>query len=289
MQIQLHTLYLYYMYISVDIGGTNTRIASSFNLKDVVSFETFPSEQNLDTQKAKIKQTIELVSKGENVKAYAVGIAGIIDKENCRIRSSPNYKILDGVGVHDLLGVGKNVSLFCLNDTKMAGLGEANLGAGSLYDSVAYLALGTGVGGTIINNKKIDEKSYEPGHQIVNFDAKITDGLGLTGTYEMYASGTAFFNKYKLRPHECKDPAIWAEYGNNVGVGILNLILMWSPDCIVIGGGMSKYFDEFMPTVRDYLKNLNVIDLPPIVKAEFGQGSGIVGGFVYLSLQGYKS
>jgi glucokinase len=277
------------MYISIDIGGTNTRVALSKNLKDIEAFETFPSQPDLKSQKVKIKQTVDALCQGKKVIAYAVGIAGFIDTKNCSIINSPNYKILNGTNVKELVSASEDVPVLCLNDTKIAGLGESILGSGKNCNVVAYLALGTGVGGSLVVNQKLDDRSYEPGHQIIKFDDILADGLEIYGSYEAYASGTAFFKNYGVRPRDCKDAKIWHEYGKKVGIGLQNVIFMWNPDCIVIGGGMAKHFDEFLPGIESHLNRLDFINLPRIFKAEFTEGSGIVGGFVYLSQQGYKA
>jgi fructokinase len=164
-------------------------------------------------------------------------------------------------------------------------LGEAVLGAGKDFKNVAYLSLGTGVGGAYIEDKQISNPArlFEPGHQIVDLGSDIADGFGIKGTLETFISGESFKKRYKVLPHECNDEKVWFEYGRYVGLGIHNMTMLWSPQCIVIGGGMSKYFDKFLPGIENFLVDSKFVDLPKILKAEFGQGSGIVGGLVMIS------
>jgi glucokinase len=274
------------MFISIDIGGTNTRVASSQNLKDIVATETFPSQKTLDDEKTRLAQALQKLSNGNTLSAIAFGVAGIVDKETCFIEQSPNYKVINQINVKDLLGeAAKNVTIYCGNDSEIACLGEAVLGAGAKFKSVAYLSLGTGVGGAMIENGHVSNppKLFEPGHQIVDVSSSLSDGFGVKGSLETFISGESFKKRYNVQPHECKDEKIWFEYGRNVGLGVHNMTMLWSPDCIVIGGGMSKYFDNFISGVNDFLQGSNFIKLPKILKAEFGQGSGIVGGFVLIS------
>lgn len=273
------------MFISIDIGGTNTRVASSRNLKDIDAVETFLSQKTLEDEKKLIAQAIAKLAGKENIEALAFAVAGIVDKEKCIIERSPNYKVLEKISVKELLGVATKASIYCDNDSEMACLGEAVLGAGKAFKNIGYLSLGTGVGGAYIENKKISTtpKYFEPGHQIVNIDSNVADGYGIKGSLETLISGESFKKMYKAMPHECSDEKIWFEYGQNVGLGVHNLIMLWSPECIVVGGGMSKYFDKFLPGIQDFLSALTFVNIPKILKSEFGQGSGIVGGFVLIS------
>ncbi len=273
------------MFISIDVGGTNTRVASSRNLRDIDATETFPSQKILYEEKKLIIRAITKLAGNNKIEATAFGVAGIVDKEKCFIRKSPNYEAINEVDIKGLLGDIGQTSIYCGNDSEIACLGEAVLGAGANFIGVAYLSLGTGVGGAYIENKQIStpSKFFEPGHQIVDLSSDIADGYGIKGSLETLISGEAFKKRYKILPHECNNERIWFEYGRHVGLGIHNLTMLWNPECIVIGGGMSKYFNKFLPGVQDFLANLTFINLPEILKAEFEQGSGIVGGFVLIS------
>jgi glucokinase len=273
------------MFISIDIGGTNTRVASSKNLRDIDATETFPSQRDLEEEKKLLAQAINKLVGENKLDAIALGVAGIVDRENCFIHQSPNYKTLDQINIKDLLSSFNNVPLFCGNDSEIACLGEAILGAGSAFKNIAYLSLGTGVGGDFIENKQLSNPArlFEPGHQIVDLGSEIADGFGVKGSLETFISGESFKKRYKIQPHECKDEKIWFEYGQHVGLGIHNMTMLWAPECVVIGGGMSKYFDKFIGGTQEFLSKSTFVNLPKILQAEFGQGSGIVGGFVYIS------
>ena len=273
------------MFISIDVGGTNTRVASSRNLRDIDVIETFPSQKILDEEKKLITQAITKLAGNNKIEATAFGVAGIVDKEKCFIKKSPNYKTINEINVKDLLGDVGQMPIYCGNDSEIACLGEATLGAGAGFRSVAYLSLGTGVGGAYIENNQISKPSrfFEPGHQIVDLSSDIADGYGIKGSLETLISGESFKRRYKVLPHECNDEKIWFEYGRGVGLGIHNLNMLWNPECVVIGGGMSKYFNKFLPGVQDFLIDLTFIAPPKILKAEFEQGSGVVGGFVLIS------
>lgn len=274
------------MFIAIDIGGTNTRVAMSHNLKDIDIVETFLSQSDFINEQKLIRETIQRVSKDEEVQSISIGVAGLVNRKTCVIESSPNYPTLNGKKIDSLVeGVSGNFTVACANDTELAALGEAVLGAGKNYKRVGYLSLGTGVGGALIEHQKINDfpHLFEPGHQIINFDSDIVGGFGINGSLEAYVSGPSFKKIYKQDPRSCVDTKIWLEYGKKVGIGLHNLMLVWSPDCLVIGGGVSENFDKFIVGINSQLKLTSFIKIPPILKCEFGQGSGIVGGFVLIS------
>jgi len=283
-QLQIVNYTLNRMFISIDIGGTSTRVASSINLSDVESIETFASSRDIEVQKKLIQSAINKISGQKSVAGFAVGIAGVINVEKCAVEKSPNYSNLNGIFVRDLLGsVPSDVKVVCCNDSKMAAIGESVLGAGKSYNKVAYVSLGTGVGAALVINKKIDDNAFEIGHHVVDVSSDIQDGFSISGSFETLASGTAFKRMYGISSSDCTDKKIWHEYGKNVAVGLLNITLFWNPDCIVIGGGVADNFEDFIEGTRAYFSKINFTKTPKIIKSTFGQGSGVVGGFVLLN------
>ena len=272
------------MYISIDIGGTNTRIASSENLKDISELTIFDSIHSLPEQKAKIEETINILAGGRPIEGICVGVPGVVVRETSAIQRAPNYPELNGVLLSDLLSAFSGSKLVLENDAALGALSEAVRGSGVGYYSVAYLTLGTGVGGALIENSEINKnrKVSEPGHMIINFDNTASDNLGYVGSLEAYTSGLSFENLYGQKADTCVDRGIWLRYGNNLATGISNIVLLWGPDIIVIGGGISDKVEYFIDGVSSKLKDYNFFAPPKIVKSAFEDKSGVIGGFVQL-------
>jgi len=175
------------------------------------------------------------------------------------------------------------------NDASLGGLGEAVLGAGKNYEVVAYLTLSTGVGGVRIAGKEIDphQNFSEPGHMIIEEGGRKCEFCGQNGCLCAYTSGTAFENIYGMSSSVCEDPGIWTEYAKKLSLGVINIMAEWAPDVIVLGGSISNKFEQFIkePLLAELAKQ-NFFEIPPIVKSELGDNSGIYGGFVLLSQAG---
>ncbi len=275
------------MYISVDLGKTYTRVASSKDSKNIFKIEKFPTNQSLDEEKKLIKETIYKVSDGESIKFLAIGVPGIVDRIDKSFYRMTVYPELNDQPFQALLQdcIEKVPQAVVENDALLAAFGEAATGSGKEVDVVAYLTLSTGVGGARIAFKQIDPTFYfsEPGHQIIAQEGREDPFCGQKGCLQSYVSGPAFEEIYKMKPEECRDENIWADYSKHLASGIINIISMWSPEVIIIGGGLSQKFDFMYPSLLDILNKQDFFPIPEIRKSAFGDNSGIQGGFAYIS------
>lgn len=275
------------MYVSIDIGGTKTRIASSRNLKDLFRIVKFPSSWNLKEEKSNILRGIEEVSGGTDVKVICVGVPGRVDYLAEKFFKLPNYSVLNDFPFDFLLGGRfKKTKLLVENDAALAGLGEAVMGAGLTSKVMAYLTLSTGVGGVRVEktNKSINYFYAEPGHQIILKDGKYNTGTGHKGSLESYVSGRAFEDIYGVKPDKCETQAYWNDYATHLAVGIHNISAMWMPELVVLGGSLSKKYPLFKLELKRLLAAEKFITVPKIVTSEFADDSGLVGGLVKIGL-----
>lgn len=274
------------MYIVIDIGGTSTRIASSKNLKTFEKIDKFSTIRNFDLAIKKITAHIENITQKGKTQAIIIGLPGVIDKKTKRLIRSPD---LFSSWIHkpltNILSKKFNCKVFIKNDTDLGGLGEAVFGAGKGYKVVGYYAIGTGLGGVRVVNKQIDiaAQGFEPGHQIININRKKWPSCGQYGCLESYVSGRAFYKNYKIKPEHCKNKKIWQDFSKYLAQGIINAITLWSPNIVIIGGGLSKKSRLFLKPLKEYVrKNLLIFSPPPIVKSKLGDKAGLCGGLHYL-------
>jgi predicted NBD/HSP70 family sugar kinase len=256
------------MYISIDMGGTYTRIASSKDLKSIYKSVKFNTKKTLIDQKNSINYEIKKLSENTEISAICLGVPGTLDRANKKFLKLPNYKELDGQDFNYLFnGELHAVPLVVVNDAHMAGYKEAVDGAGKDYNTVLYITIGTGIGGVLINDKDLDDifENFEPGHDYV-FDG----GIDLEG----YCSGRNFHRIYNVPIAAQSSEATWKEYSHNLSEGLSFLKSKYSADVIVLGGGFSinnyQLFNKYLPTTL----NTKFI--------EFGDSAGILGGFLIL-------
>ncbi len=278
------------MYISIDIGKSNTRVASSQDLIEIHKIVKFSTHQDLEEQKELLADAIYNVRDSQEMKSIALGVTGLVDKINKKFIKSPNYPALGGLQFNDLLpDVLKQITLYVENDASLGALGEAFFGSGKDKNVVAYITLSSGVGGSLVT--KQSEKccgvykllSSEVGHHVVCELDNLADRSGLVGTLESYCSGSMFEQRYGLKPEKDIDTKIWRQYAKHLSTGILNIMAMWNPEIVVLGGGVSNHnFDSFYNFLIEELNKQTFFAIPEIRKAALEDNSGIYGGFVLL-------
>lgn len=146
------------------------------------------------------------------------------------------------------------VDVTCLNDADAAGIAEMKYGLGdeSKGKTVLFLTLGTGIGSALFLNKKLvpnTEFGWLP----------YKDSIA-----EHYAGNRARLNK----------ELSWEEWGTELGQVLKTLDLLVSPSIIVLGGGVSKHFDQFEGYIKNQLST-------PVRPASLLNNAGIVGSCVY--------
>ena len=279
------------MYISIDLGGTNTRVASSTDLKSISEQIKVETLQNVVLEKNLIRECIEEFSAGEEIKGICIGVPGFVKKDEKKLGKIVNIPSFSNLSYTEVVGaLVSEDNILAENDATLASLGEAVLGAGKDYEVVAYLTLSTGVGGARISGKRIDpHQNYaEPGHMIIEEDGRECELCGQKGCLSAYTSGTSFESVYGVKPSDCEDQDIWNRYAEKLSLGIINIMADWGPDVIVLGGSISKKFENFFKKpLLEELSQQKFFEVPPIIRAELGDNSGIIGGFILLEQSGF--
>lgn len=171
------------------------------------------------------------------------------------------------------------------NDAKCAAIAENKYGALQGYQNIIFLTLGTGIGGaTILDGKLLEGKlfsGYEFGHITININGEKCK-CGKNGCFELYGSMRKFKTAFKekmglsqlvhseqlldllkydmaLEKHDERIKQVIDEYTQNLAVGISNLINIFEPEAIGIGGSFS-YFEEFLlEEIKDKIINGNLL------------------------------
>ena len=268
------------MDILFDIGGSRMRFArviGEHNMTDAIIIKTPDTYIGAISE---IEAVIKQISNGEQVNNLVGGIAGVFNKEGSKLLLSPNLKEWEGKPLkEDLARVTGANKVVIKNDTDMTGLGEAVYGAGRDQEIVAYLTFSTGIGGSLIVNQKVAPYrfGFEPGWQIINEEK-------LRPLHDV--SGTALKEKYEGKLfRDITGTVTRDKIMRAVITGIHNTIVFWSPDVLVLGGGMTESFE-----IEDIYKTLEEIplrfpELPEIKFAEIEDTNGLYGALAYLKQQ----
>ena len=202
---------------------------------------------------------------------------------------------------------------FVANDANAAAYAEAKWGCGVGEDSLIAVTLGTGIGGGIILDGKIWEGfngfAAELGHMVIAVDGRHC-ACGLRGCFEAYCSATALVHEtrrmMKLYPDSLMwqiaggditkidgrtafianaqgDPAahqIIDDFVNYLAIGIANIINIFQPSVVCVGGGISGQGEELMRPLRERLRytSFGTKDMRTRVEAAvYKNDAGIIG------------
>lgn len=262
------------MYILIDIGGTNTRVARTDDKESFGEPIIFSTPQNFDEWFSILIGHITTLTNGEHITTIIAGMAGIFSPDHSTIHISPHLPEWQGINLKQKLGGWFNCEATIENDTALVGLGEAVFGSGKGFDIVVYLTISTGVGGVRLVDGKVDRNKFgfEIGHQIVN------DGKEL----EYYLAGSSHEKRFGKPSREIKDPEFWKEVDYYGGILAANTTMYWSPAVIVFGGPVVN--DMHLDEVTHHAKIFTPMyeTLPVFVRSSLGALGGLYGGMAYL-------
>lgn len=267
------------MYLLFDIGGTNIRLAVSPDGKEIGEIVSIPSPQDFDDGIKDILDAVESLSGGHKFKAAGGGIREVLSKDKSMLINDPRHSKIPGwMGkpIKEKLQKELNCPVFLENDSALVALGEAIAGAGMGYKIVAYITVSTGVGGARIVDCKIDSNcwGFEPGQQVIDFKEMIY--------LEDEISGESLEKRFDKEPFTITDETIWEREAKILAVGLNNVIIFWSPDIIVLGGGVMESIP--LEKVKMHLKEIvrKFPHLPPLVRSSLGEKGGLYGSLEYL-------
>ena len=219
----------------------------------------------------------------------------IIKAENLHIR---NFDIVSEINKYF------NIPIQLRNDAKCAAVAEKMYGSLEKYEDAVFLTIGTGIGGAVfMGDKLLKPKQYEGfeiGHMIIK-KGGIKCNCGNLGCFERYASIRVLKEKisklYKkdISSIELKEillnmsknekvQRIVEEYIDNLSIGLANLINIFEPEVISIGGSFVYYKEQLIDMITLKIKNENLLfndrRIPKIVTAKLKNDAGIVGSVV---------
>jgi len=280
------------MFLSIDIGGSFTRIAlsndakrslRSDDLKKIEKKVKYQTPKKYDDGIDLLVEQVEEITVHHTPKAITVAAASPINYEKGILIRPPNLPNYKGHAIQKELELRLRTKVYLENDGILGALGEASKRKKSRV--LAYITISTGVGGGRIVDGEIDYHALpvEPGHQILDPNGRFWPGCGQKGCFESLCSGRAFEMTYGVKPEFCEDFRIWEEHAQTCAQGLVNVITLWTPDILVIGGSMIKAGPKFTkPLIENIEKLLKIYPAPKIEISKMGDDNVLLGGLIYL-------
>lgn len=279
-----------------DIGGTFIKYAlcnEKFQLSEKQKMPTNAKEGG----QVIIQRIIEVIESYDNIDRVAISTAGQVDSKNgIVVYSTDNIPYYTGMMVKSIVENKTGILTYVENDVNAVALGEAQFGAAKGYSDFISLALGTGIGGAIYLNNKLYTGSTsaagELGHMITHAGGKQCT-CGGEGCFECYASANALINAVNKISDEPLDafqifekenmskPEIRSEIDkwiDEIILGLMNIIYIFNPPLIVIGGGIMNedYIIELIDR-KIYNKLMENFRNVKIERTKLGGDSALLG------------
>ncbi|MBA7696053.1 Glucokinase [subsurface metagenome] len=310
--------------LAIDLGGTKIIAAIISNKGQVIAKKYCLTLADEGPQPVinRIFSAIDHLLTQRNIglsqlNSISIAAAGAIDFGKGLITSSPNLPGWQDVLLRDIVKEKYKVSTFLINDASAAALGEHHFGAGQGVNNLILLTVGTGIGGGIIINGKLYSgqcgSAGEIGHMTIDVNGPRCN-CGNIGCLEVFASGTAVAKEAirRIRQGErsslteivegqiesitAEKVSIAAQGGDSLasevileaatylGVGLVNLVNIFNPEMIIIGGGMAKIGDLLLNPARQVVRERAFqlsAQAVQIVPAQLSDDAGVLGAAAF--------
>lgn len=308
------------MRIGIDMGGMSVKLGLVDDKNQIVEKLVIPTRLDVpaeDMVKDIIRAVYVLMDKGkvtfENCTGIGIGSPGTLDDKNGLILYSNNFG-WERVPIVKWMQREFPLSVKLANDADAAALGEVYAGAARGVKNAVLLTLGTGVGGGVILNGEIFHGplhgGVELGHMVIQADGEPCT-CGRKGCLEAYASATALLRMAKKAakenpasvmnrlcgnrlecmngeiPFQAADmgdeaaKSVIAEYEFYLATGIANVINIFRPEMVILGGGVAAQKENLTQPLEEMVRELcfggSHGEVARIVTSKLGNDAGIIG------------
>lgn len=277
--------------VGIDLGGTNIVAGVVNDRHEIVAFAKCktacprPSEEIVADM---ARMTREAVKKAgitmDEVKGVGVGSPGVCNKDTGVVERAANLGF-ENLPICAMLSEMLGKKVYIENDANAAALGEFIAGAAKDVNSCVCITLGTGVGGGVIIDGKVFAGSNfagtELGHTVIVVDGEPCS-CGRRGCWEAYASATGLIRQTRRAMEEHRDSKMWDIAGSldkvdgrtpfeamragdaagkavvdryiyYIAVGLINMINIFQPEVLCVGGGICKEGETLLAPLRKYI------------------------------------
>lgn len=305
-------------YIGIDLGGTNISAGIADENGNILVKASTPTmngraaEDIIDDMSGLCSKLMEeLKLEVNDIESIGVGMPGTMDKKK-GISIYANNLNFDNVNIVEEMRKRINLPCYIENDANCAAIGENVCGVAYGSKSLIYITIGTGVGAGIIINGKVFDGSFggggEAGHMVIVAEGEECT-CGRKGCWEAYASASALRREGRIAAAKYPNSKIYdlvdgniklidaktvfdaADLGDEIaleiidkyikylGIGLVNLVNIFQPEAIIIGGGVCAQGDKVIkPLVKILNEKVYGKELKTKISiATLGNDAGIVG------------
>lgn len=300
--------------VAVDLGGTSLRAALATPDGRLGPIRRTATDARGGPDKV-VEQIVRLIAEvrasGGGTPVQGIGLAspGPLDPISGTVFTLPTFDGWQDVPLRALVAEGTGLPVTLENDAAAAAMGEWRFGAGKGTGSLVYVTVSTGIGGGVIVDGRLLHgrmgMAGHVGHMVMEPDGPRC-GCGNRGCWEALASGTALgriarehlasgasssMQAITGRPVNAEDVVQAARAGDplslrlirdearHLGIGIVSLLHLFSPERVILGGGVSTALDLMAPGIADEIRvrAMAPFRTVPVLQAALGGEAGLAG------------
>lgn len=293
------------MKIGIDLGGSHIGIALIDNntIKEKVEIELEKREDIVSYIMNILDYYISKFKENNNIELIGIASPGNPNNKDLSITNIVNL----GIERLELKTIENKykIPIKLKNDSKAAGLAEFEYGSLKKYNDAVFLCLGTGIGSAVFLNGKLLEANkhvgFELGHIVIDRNG-LKCNCGKRGCFETYCSIKRFkenakkilkieeipseelLEKIKENIEDKEISRLIEEYIDNLIIGLSNVIDIFEPEAISLGGSFVFFKDIFYTKLVSEINKrryvFNKENMPEIVLAELKNDAGMLGAIL---------
>ena len=312
--------------IAIDLGGTKILTGIIDPLGNIIHQNRARTPVRIGTEAIiqaiirSVRRCLETTGISiSDIIGLGLGVPGVSSPETGILYASPNLPGWKDVPLCSIIENDLSIKTYLLNDTNAAALGELYYGAAKGASNFIYLNIGTGIGGGIILNGNLytghNGMAGEIGHMVIDDKGSLCN-CGNSGCWETFVSGSALnrIARYRIQSGIQTDILSYSD-GNidkmdarsiykaanagdalavqlikdmayYLGVGLANLVNIFNPEIIVIGGGLTNFGDKLLkPAYEEAGKRAfkQAYEKVRFSRAKLGGNSGILGAAAFVT------
>ncbi len=286
----------------LDIGGTSIK-SGIFQNGFLIDIQENDTNASFGGQYI-INRAKEILKNYGDIAGIGISTAGQVDFAKGTIRyANQNIPGYTGMRIKEIMEQEFGLPVVVENDVNSAAVGEAHYGAGIGFNEFICLTYGTGVGGAIVVNGDIYRGSTfsagEVGAMVIHPEERNAIKDMYSGCYEKYASTTALVRKAMSLDasltdgrkifqalDRCDVKTAIDEWIEEIGYGLISLIHILNPSCVILGGGVMEQ-EYILEKVKEYVMK-NIMESYRhvfITKTSLGNKAGMYGAAALLVKQ----
>lgn len=285
--------------LGIDLGGTQLRAAIIDAQGQILRRATLATDV-AGGPNAVVAQMVKLssdVSDGFQNQITGAGVSspGPLDLENGRTSDLPTLPGWLNFPLRQTLADKLGLPVVLENDGVAAANGEWKFGTGRGLNNIVYVTVSTGIGGGVVVDGHLMHgrrgMAGHVGHMMIDPNGPIC-GCGGRGCLEALAAGPAFSANARAagfmdgksaveaaRKGDAKAKALVDKEAEWLGYGFASLLHLYSPEKLIVGGGMSAALDLMMGGIKNQIElyAMPAFRNVEIVPAALGDNAGLIG------------